>query len=77
MSLQPSDKAWIALGVGVLGWNLTCEDGETLSEAADRWPMWLALPAAFAVAAHVSNAVPTNLDPIHWLFVLSRKWRRP
>lgn len=75
--MQPSDHAWIAIGVGVLGWDMFCE--ETLSEAADRYMLrhpWMVRGVAFALAAHVCNLVKPQYDPIHGLFVLSRRWRR-
>lgn len=80
MKLQPSDKAWIVLGLGVLSFDVLCDDGETMSDACDRWMLrrpWLVRGVAFAVAAHCANAIPSRVDPVHGLFVLSRKWRRP
>lgn len=77
---MPSDRAWITLGVGVLAWDMACGDGQTLSEAADRYLLrhpWLVRGVAFAVAAHVANVIDPRLDCIHWLFVASRRWRRP
>lgn len=78
--MRPSDKAWIAVGVGVLSYDALCPEGDTLSEAADRYMLrhpWLVRGVAFALAAHVCNLAKPEADPIHWLFVLSRKWRRP
>jgi hypothetical protein len=51
-----------------------------MSETADAYMLsrpWLVRAIAFAVAAHVANAIPSQVDPIHGLFALSRKWRRP
>lgn len=78
--MRPGDKAWLALGVGVLSYDALCGDGETMSETADAYMLsrpWLVRAIAFAVAAHVANAIPSQVDPIHGLFALSRKWRRP
>lgn len=80
MKLQPADAAWMCIGLGVLGFDSLCDEGGTLSEACDRYMVshpWLVRGVAFAVAAHVSNAVQPRYDVVHWLFVLSRKWRRP
>ena len=78
--MTPADRAWICIGLGVLGWDICCEEGGTLSEAADRWMLhhpWMVRSVAFAIAGHVCNLYPQKLDAIHWLFVLSRRWRRP
>lgn len=78
--MTSADKAWAVLGLGVLAYDLAAEPGMTLSEGADAWMVrhpWLVRGIAFALAAHVANAIPDRVDPIHGLFVLSRKWRRP
>jgi hypothetical protein len=80
MTLRPGDKAWIVLGAGVLSYDVLCSDGDTMSEAADAYVLrhpWVTRFVAFSLAAHVCNLAKPELDPIHWLFVLSRKWRRP
>lgn len=78
--MTAADRAWVTLGVGVLVYDLLAEPGMTMSEGADKWMLrrpWLVRGVAFAVAAHVANTIPSRVDPIHGLFVLSRKWRRP
>jgi hypothetical protein len=78
--LRPGDRAWIALGAGVLTYDVLCSDGNTMSETADTYMVhhpWLTRGVAFALAAHVCNLVAPKYDAVHWLFVLSRKWRRP
>lgn len=78
--MTSADKAWITLGAGVLCYDLLAAPGMTMSEGADAWMLrrpWLVRAVAFTVAAHVANAIPSRLDPIHGAFVLSRKWRRP
>ncbi len=80
MKLQPSDKAWIALGAGVLVYDMAASPGETLSEGADRYMVhhkWLTRGIGIALVAHVCNFVEPRYDAVHWLFVLSRRWRRP
>lgn len=80
MTLQPSDRAWITLGVGVLLWDTAAPNGQTLSEGADRYMVhhkWLTRCVGIALVAHVCNFVNPKCDVIHGLFVLSRKWRRP
>lgn len=79
MALQPSDRAWITLGAGVLAWNVYCDDGGTLSEACDRYLLrhpWLVRGVAFALAAHVCNLVSPRFDVIHLGFAAMREWRR-
>lgn len=69
--LRPGDKAWIALGAGVLVYELAALPEELMSEAADRYMLthpWLVRSAAFIVAAHVANFVPAQCDPLAWLF---------
>ena len=76
--MRASDRAWIAIGVGVLSWDLACEDGDTLSEACDRYMIhhpWLVRGVAFALAAHVCNLVPDRFDPVHWCFTATRFFR--
>jgi hypothetical protein len=58
--LRPGDKAWIALGVGVLSYDVLCSDGNTMSEAADSYVLrhpWFTRFTAFALAAHCCNAM--------------------
>lgn len=77
--MHAADKAWLALAAGVVTYNLLAEDGELLSEGADRYMLthpWLTRGAALVLAGHVCNVWPSRLDLIHWLFVLSRRWRR-
>lgn len=77
--MRPSDRAWIVLGAGVVAWDTSCGDGNTLSEAADAYLLshpWLTRAVVAAVALHLTNAVPQTLDPIHWLFLAARGVRR-
>lgn len=73
--MRPSEKAWLAIAGFVVGYNLLARDGEMLSEKADDWDAnrpWLSKTIITLVAVHLANAVPPALDPIHWLFLVSR-----
>jgi hypothetical protein len=75
VTLRPGDTAWIALGVGVLSYDIFCAEGNTMSEAADSYMAhhpWLVRGVAFAVAAHVCNLYPEKFDVVHWLFTAKR-----
>lgn len=79
MKLRAGDKAWIALGVGIVTYNVVTEEGETFSEAVDRAlnspnPRIRRLTRAgiVAVAAHLANLVSPRADIIHWSFVGAR-----
>jgi hypothetical protein len=68
--MRPSDKAWIALGIGVGVYEVAAGDGELLSEAADRYMLshpWLTRAAVAAIALHLCNAFPEQFDIIHRL----------
>ena len=68
MVLRAADTAWIALGVGVLTYDLAAKPGQTLSEGADRYMLthpWITRVVAFALAAHVCNLVKPEYDLIH------------
>ena len=71
--------AWTALAAGVIAYNVSAAgEGEMLSEQADRWiekhPILVRLAVA-AVAAHVANLTPSNVDPIHLFFTTARRLR--
>jgi hypothetical protein len=68
MALPLSAKqAWAALAAGVLAYELTCNEGELLSEGVDEWlstrPL-LTRTVIAALALHLGNAVPPRIDPI-------------
>jgi type II secretory pathway component PulF len=72
--MRPSERAWVALGVGVIAYELLARDGELLSHQVDRWldrhP--IITTAAIAVtSAHLLNFLPQRLDPWAWAFA----WR--
>lgn len=65
--MRPSDRAWITLGIGVLAWDKLCADGETLSEAVDRYldaRRWITHAIVAAFALHLCNWLPGHIDPI-------------
>jgi hypothetical protein len=79
VSLEPVDYAWMSVGGIVLGWNLLCKDGCTMSERADDYVLahrGLVLAFAYTLTAHVTNTIPNRMDPIHWGFVALRRIRR-
>lgn len=65
--MQPADRAWIALGVGVLVWDATCPPGQMLSQASRRYRdahpvLW---PAAIVyMAGHLMHVWPERVDPL-------------
>lgn len=77
--MRSCDKAWIVLGAGILVYDLVAEEGMTLSEGVDTYLQrrpWLTRAVGLAVAGHLLNLIPERLDPVHGLFVLTRRWRR-
>lgn len=76
--MRPADQAWLTLAGAVVVYDLTAADGETLSEACDRYLQahrWLTRGIAFVVTLHCCNLFPVALDPLHHLFALLRRWR--
>ncbi|MGB0971284.1 MAG: DUF7427 family protein [Mycobacterium sp.] len=71
--MRAGDRAWLTLAAGIIVYELSAEDGELLSESADRAMLrhpWIVRGAAFLLAAHVSNTIKPSCDPIHRLFAL-------
>jgi hypothetical protein len=76
--MRPSDRAWLALGAGVLAWDVACPDGEMLSQASDRYAQkhrWLAYSVIASVALHLTSLLPYWVDPVHAVGVMLRKIR--
>lgn len=77
--MKSSDRAWITLVAGVVGWNLWCEDGMTFSERMDDYliarPVLTRLVVT-VVAAHLINATAPRYDVIHVGFVALRRISR-
>lgn len=67
-------QAWGLLAAGVVIYEVTCDDGELLSEQADRWlvsnPI-LTRAVIAAVALHLANLLPWYADPLG-----KRVWRK-
>lgn len=63
---SPGDKAWFALGIGIVAYELL--GSELLSVAydryVDRFPV-LARVLPIILTAHVINAIPQRFDPVH------------
>ncbi|ARQ95476.1 hypothetical protein I5G81_gp37 [Mycobacterium phage Shandong1] len=75
--MRCSDKAWLALGVGVAVYEVSCPHGELLSEGVDRYlarRKWTTRVVVVGLAAHLLNLIPHQVDP---LTQLSRFKRRP
>lgn len=72
-------QAWTTIAVGVLAYDLACDDGCTLSEQVDSWltthPV-TTRAAILVLAAHLANALPPRVDPVHVVFVALRRIRR-
>lgn len=72
--MRAAERAWIALGVAVLAYEVVARDDELLSHQVDRWleahPV-LTSAAVTVTAAHLLNVLPTKADPWVWLFA----WR--
>lgn len=77
--MKPADRAWCAIGVFVVIYNVAAKDGETLSEGADRYMLShrrLTLSVALTVVAHVCNFVSPRFDIVHLTFGAIRRIRR-
>lgn len=71
--MRAGDRAWLTLAAGIIVYELSAEDGELLSESADRAMLrhpWIVRAAALMLACHVANITPARVDPVHWLFTL-------
>jgi hypothetical protein len=77
--LRPSERAWLALGVGVLAYDVCAPDGETLSEGVDRWleaHTWITRVVILTVARHLGNELTADIDPLALTLGLARRLRR-
>lgn len=74
MALRPADRAWLALGTGVLAWDLAAR--ETLSAAAGRYHLHRPWPTRLLVvylAAHLLGIIPARTDPLTWIITPARR----
>ena len=73
--MKPSDRAWLALAVGVAGYEVLARENELLSEAVDRYleaRPCVTRAVIITVAAHLLNLLPTRLDPLALLASLGK-----
>lgn len=66
--MTPATRAWWGIAAAVIAWDTVAPTGETLSEQVDRWlttHRTITLTVIGLVAAHLSNLIPPELDPIH------------
>ena len=64
-------RAWGALALSVVVYEIACPKGETLSEGIDRLMETrkgkaLAIGAVGLTASHLINAIPEKFDPFHY-----------
>lgn len=68
-----ASNGWLATLIVILGFELACMPGETLSEGVDRWievhPVRTRI-LVLLVALHLINAIPSRVDPIHQLALM-------
>ncbi|QPO17421.1 DUF7427 family protein [Mycobacteroides abscessus] len=67
---------WAAIAAAVVYHELSCRDGELLSEAVDRGLEKNPVPIYVLVlvtAAHLLNWLPSQTDPYHLIGVLFKK----
>lgn len=70
--------AWVLLAVGILAWDLTAADDQTLSESfrrgADSPVARLVIVASWAaLTAHLFGVLPHRTDPLHAVYVARRR----
>lgn len=76
--MTAGERAWLALGCGVVSYNLAAEDGQMFSEVVDEWLLehpWLTRGVVVLVALHLLNALPSRADPVSLLFAARRLLR--
>ncbi|AFN37731.1 hypothetical protein FGG44_gp37 [Mycobacterium phage MacnCheese] len=68
--MRCSDKAWLALGAGVVAYEIAAPRGELLSEGVDRYLSrrpWTTHAVVVGLALHLLNLLPERLDPLNRL----------
>lgn len=80
VKMRPSTAAWIALGIGTIGYEVLASDDELLSVAVDRWledHRAVTVATIAITAAHLLNLLPSQADPFIYL-LKGKKWlQRP
>lgn len=68
--MRTSSKAWLAMGAGIVAYEVACPAGETLSEGVDRYierhPV-ITFATIGMTALHLANVLPPQIDLIHQL----------
>lgn len=68
--MSPGDRAWLALGAGVLTYELLCPPGQLMSQRMDayrqRHPVLTHLVITY-LALHLTRRWPAPIDPLHRL----------
>lgn len=80
--MTPASKAWTALGIGIVIYELAAPPGQLLSEGVDRGiekhPHLTRLGITL-VALHLINGLPPRFDPLHRFWAvpvgLRQRWR--
>lgn len=70
------EQAWAAIAGFVLVHELSCREGQLLSEAVDRGVVkrpLLTYLAVLTTTAHLLNWLPKKLDPYWWVWELTKK----
>lgn len=74
--IRPADRAWLALAIGVAGYEMFARDGELMSHSYDRWLVHRPVftwAVTLITAAHLLNLLPDRWDPYNFVFAA---WRR-
>lgn len=64
--MRASERAWLTLAVGVIGYELLAKDGELMSHQVDRWLVShprVTTAAISLTALHLLNRLPEWCDP--------------
>ncbi|QAY02767.1 hypothetical protein SEA_SHAOBING_36 [Mycobacterium phage Shaobing] len=74
--MRCADRAWLALGAGVVAYEIACPPGELLSEGVDRYldrRKWMTRVVVVGLAAHLLNLIPQRFDPLTRLSAAVRR----
>lgn len=77
--MRAGDRAWLGLGAAIVVYELSADDGELLSEAADRaieLHPWLIRIGAALLACHVVNLLPERADLLHHAHAILKAHRK-